>query len=114
VQSFVYTGTHDNNTIRGWFEEELTAEDRKRISEYAGYEVNTNNINDTMIRFAYASVAKAAIIPLQDLLSLGADSRMNTPAKTEGNWLWRLSPGQLHDSVQTRLRHLTEFYNRSV
>ena len=110
--SLVYTGTHDNNTTRGWFEIEATQEQKKRLSNYLGHKVSTKTVHNEMIRLAMASVAKAAIIPMQDLLGLSAEARMNRPAKTIGNWLWRMQKGQTTTSLAKKLREMVETFGR--
>lgn len=91
----VYTGTHDNNTIVGWFAEEALPEDKQRFFEYLGGEIHREQVHWAMIRLALRSPANLAIIPMQDLLGLPASARMNTPATAKGNWSWRLTPEQL-------------------
>jgi 4-alpha-glucanotransferase len=92
----VYTGTHDNNTVRGWFEEEADAETRQRFIRYAGIDDRrASSAVNGMIRLALESAADCAIIPAQDHLNLGASSRMNRPALPEGNWKWRMTAGQM-------------------
>lgn len=108
----VYTGTHDNNTIRGWFRKELNSGSKKRISEYIGHEITENNIHREMIRLAMMSVANTVIIPMQDILGLGEENRMNLPASSNGNWEWRLAPEQLSPSLVKELASLTGIYGR--
>jgi 4-alpha-glucanotransferase len=108
----VYTGTHDNNTIKGWFKRELNAADRKRISEYIGRDVSENTIHWDLVRLAMMSVADMVIIPMQDLLGLGEKERMNLPASPEGNWEWRLVPDQLSSSLVKKLADMTDIYGR--
>jgi len=108
----VYTGTHDNNTTLGWYQEETKPEDRSRLEAYTGREVNETNINDVMWRVAYASVADTAILPMQDILQLGADSRINTPGTEMGNWRWRMQPGAVTASLAAKMFELTKIYNR--
>jgi 4-alpha-glucanotransferase len=112
--SVVYTGTHDNNTAIGWYQKEINPEDRNRISRYLGKEVTAANIHWELIRLAMMSVADTAIIPMQDLLGLGEEARMNLPAKKSGNWVWRLLPHQLTVAVRNRLLEMTEIYGRAV
>jgi 4-alpha-glucanotransferase len=111
--SVIYTGTHDNNTTRGWFEREATPEVKERVFRYLGREVSVNEIPWEMIRLAMMSVADLAIIPLQDLLGLGESARMNRPASQEGNWVWRVVPEQLTPDVFERFREMTEIYGRA-
>lgn len=86
--SVVYTTTHDNMPLKGWFYEELQPHQRAVVLDYIGYP--PNNINEALIRLAYMSVAKYCIIPMQDLLGLGKEARMNTPGTSKGNWEWRI------------------------
>ncbi|HPA14135.1 MAG TPA: 4-alpha-glucanotransferase [Desulfobacterales bacterium] len=108
----VYTGTHDNNTVKGWFEKEATVHERSRLFRYLGRRVPINELHWEMIRLAMMSPARLAIFPMQDILGLGDESRMNRPAKTEGNWKWRLLPGQLTPTLAGNLREMTEIYER--
>ena len=109
----VYTGTHDNNTTRGWFEREATPETKKRLFRYLGREVPTEEVHWELIRLAMMSAAKMAIIPMQDILGLGEETRMNRPSTTKSNWQWQLLPGQLTPSLAERLREMTEVYGRA-
>lgn len=108
----VYTGTHDNNTARGWFETEATTEQRKRLCDYLGHRVAAKAAPRELIRLAMASVAKVAIIPMPDLLGLGAEARMNHPAKNKGNWLWQMQKGQATAALAKDLRRMAETYGR--
>jgi len=112
-KSIVYTGTHDNNTVRGWFEKEATPEIRRRVFDYLGREVPAENIHWELIRLAMMSVANLAIIPMQDILGLGEEARMNDPAGSDKNWKWRLRPEQLTPSVAEKLLQMTEIYGRA-
>jgi 4-alpha-glucanotransferase len=109
----VYTGTHDNNTTKGWFDKEASIEQKKRLNEYLGFSVSSKQINWQFIRMAMSSVAKLAIIPAQDILGLPETARMNRPACEKGNWLWRLKSGQLNHKVANKLKQLTHTYARS-
>jgi 4-alpha-glucanotransferase len=108
----VYTGTHDNNTVRGWFETEASNEDKRRLFRYLGREIAASDIHREFIRLAMMSVADTVILPMQDILGLGADARMNVPSTTAGNWEWRLRPGQFTFGVAEELRDVTEIYGR--
>jgi len=108
----IYTGTHDNNTARGWFETEISDEDRERISFYLGRPVGPEEIAGEMVRLAMTSVARIAVFPIQDLLGLGAKARMNQPASVEGNWLWRLHPEAITPDFARRLYELTRISGR--
>lgn len=110
----VYTGTHDNNTVAGWYEEDLTPGQRRQLSAYFGLtrEASGVEVAVRLVELAYASPARLAIIPMQDILGLGSDQRMNRPGTVGGNWLWRLSPGQLGPLLAKRLKGLCERYLR--
>ena len=106
----VYTGTHDNDTSRGWFES-LNEEER----DFCLREIGSvgREINWDMIREALSSLADMAIIPMQDVLGLGSEARMNVPASETGNWEWRMKPGALSADLADRLRNLTELSERT-
>ncbi len=114
----VYTGTHDNNTTIGWFKERVTRNrgeretERKRALKYLGSD--GRQINWDFIRLALMSVADTAIIPLQDILGLGSDARMNRPAERKGNWTWRFTRDMLPAEIKGRLRELTAIYGRAL
>jgi 4-alpha-glucanotransferase len=110
--SIVYSGTHDNNTVRGWFEEEASPEARARFMRYVGREVPVEQAGWEMIRLGMMSVSTLAVFPVQDLLDMGSEARMNDPARHTGNWQWRLMPGQMTGEMWTRLRDLTVTYGR--
>jgi len=120
--SVVYTGTHDNDTIVGWFKSVAGAgstrtpaqieRERNFCLKYL-YSDGTE-IEWDFIRTVLASVADTAVIPLQDLLGLGSNARMNLPNTTAGNWIWRVKPNALTERHATRLRELTEVYGRSL
>lgn len=104
----VYTGTHDNNTARGWFENDMTDEEKKNLFAYFGREISREEISWELISAAMRSKASVVVIPLQDVLGLGQEARMNKPATTQGNWQWRLPPGALGLSTIEKLRALTQ------
>ena len=107
----VYTGTHDNDTTIGWFSSlEEDGEERDFCLKYL--KTDGEEINWDLIRAALASVAKTAIIPLQDAIGLGSEARMNLPNSQEGNWLWRLKADALTEDLAERLRELTKLYGR--
>src|SRR6266511_962690 len=119
--SVVYTGTHDNDTTVGWFtgegaglstrsHDEVTGE-RDLALKYLG--TDGREINWDFIRLALSSVADTAIIPLQDVLGLGSEARMNVPARESGNWSWRYTADQLTPEVRRRLAEMTEVYGRN-
>jgi 4-alpha-glucanotransferase len=108
-----YTGTHDNNTIRGWFEKETTEQDKERLFRYLGSKVPPDKLHWELIRLVMMSIANMAIFPMQDILGLGEEARMNRPATVEGNWQWRLLPEQLTPDLAERFREITEIYGRA-
>ncbi len=105
----VYTGTHDNDTTVGWYGS-LPECERAVLQAYLGH--HPDDISQDLIRLAWGSVATIAIAPVQDLLRLGSESRMNIPGVGEGNWEWRLLPGQLTEEACKELQFLTAFYGR--
>jgi len=106
----VYTGTHDNNTTLGWFAGDLDDHDRAFVLSYTGSD--GDEIHWDLIRLALASVANLAVVPHQDLVGLGADCRMNTPAVADGNWAFRLMPWMLDTAVRDRLAEMIDTYGR--
>ncbi len=108
-RSVVYTGTHDNDTTAGWYRG-LDAETRRRVRRYAG--AGRRKIHRGLIRLAYTSVADLAVVPVQDVLGLGSEARMNTPATTGGNWAWRLEGSALRRKTAAWLRSLAEVSGR--
>jgi 4-alpha-glucanotransferase len=111
--SVIYTGTHDNNTARGWFEKDALPADKRRFFSYLGREVTADEVSWELLRLAQMSVANLAICPMQDILGLGAEARMNTPSTANGNWQWRLLPGQSTPELAERLAELTRTYGRA-
>lgn len=109
----VYTGTHDNNTVKGWFESETSPEDRERLFKYLGREVSADIIHIELMRLAMMSVANLAIIPMQDILGLGHESRMNLPATSKRNWEWRMMKEQITPELIKQLSGMTELYGRN-
>lgn len=107
----VYTGTHDNDTTRGWFAGAGPA-GQARLERYLGQACREETVSWQLLRLAWASVADLAVAPAQDLLSLGREARMNVPGEPTGNWRWRLRPGQLDEPVLARLAELTETFER--
>jgi 4-alpha-glucanotransferase len=115
-----YTGGHDNDTTVGWWtstgvgDSTRTTEDIRKERDftkaYLGFE--NEPINWVFIRTILASVAAVAIVPLQDVLGLGSEARMNLPGTTTGNWKWRFLPGVLTAEIRSRLKMLTEIYDR--
>ncbi len=110
---WVYTGTHDNNTVRGWFEKEATDADRARLRAYVGHPVEAGSVHRDMMRLALASVSDKAILSMPDVLGLDGAHRMNRPATRNGNWEWRMAPDAAGDDLARRLRAMTETYGRT-
>ena len=110
----VYTGTHDNNTTKGWFKEDASDSDKHFIWQYTKREYNEETITDLFIDEALKSTARIAIIPMQDLLNLDSDSRMNTPSKPHDNWCWKLSFDQLQNFDVNKYKETNTTYNRIV
>jgi 4-alpha-glucanotransferase len=116
----VYSGTHDNDTTVGWFQSVAgegstrTAQQIARERKFCTRYLNTEGteIHWDFIRAVLASVANTAIVPLQDLLGLGTEARMNLPNSTEGNWSWRFKANALTDKISLRLKEMTELYGR--
>jgi 4-alpha-glucanotransferase len=108
----VYTGTHDNNTVRGWFENGASPADKKRLSAYVGREVSADSVHWELMRLATASVAETSIVPMQDVLGLGEEARMNLPGVLEGHWQWRLKAKALKPDLAAALRDLAHSYGR--
>ncbi|EPS59378.1 hypothetical protein M569_15430, partial [Genlisea aurea] len=110
----VYTGTHDNDTIRGWWDA-LSEHEKSNVTKYVGSAVEEEDVSWGLIRIAVSSVARTAVVPMQDVLSLGSCARMNTPATHEGNWSWRI-PESIGFDALTReadeLRRLISTYGR--
>ena len=109
--SVIYTGTHDNNTTIGWYEQDASDYERYRFHQYLGCTC-PHGIAWDMIRLALSSVANQAIIALQDVFSLGANARMNTPSKADGNWGWRYRSEALTDEYRDRLLSMVQIYGR--
>lgn len=107
-----YTGTHDNNTTVGWFRKDIGKTERKHLKIYLATEPDEQNIHIKLTTLLYGSVAKTAIVPIQDVIGLDENSRMNMPATIEKNWVWRLKPDLLDQEKENWLRELVEVFNR--
>ncbi len=107
----VYTGTHDNDTTQGWFAK-LREDRQANVLRYLGGRPST--VHRDLIRAAYTSVASAAIVPVQDVLGLSGEARMNLPGTATGNWGWRLEPGRLRAPAAQWLRGLVEATGRGA
>jgi 4-alpha-glucanotransferase len=105
----VYTGTHDNDTTRGWYESAPEAE-RDHVRRYLGRP--DEDVVDGLVRLAYASVADLAVVPLQDHLGLGPEARMNTPGREVGNWTWRFAWDDVPPWLAPHLHGLASVYGR--
>ncbi len=105
----VYTGTHDNDTTIGWYE---SIDDGTRDYLRRALNISGDDIAWDLIRCAFASVADTAVIPVQDILCLGKEARMNTPGISSGNWQFRYKDGLLSDEKAQGLAYFTELYNR--
>ena len=108
-ETVVYTGTHDNDTARGWYQS-APEEERDLAREYLGCQ--EDEFSESLMRAAYTSVAETAIVPVQDILDLGSDARMNRPGAKSDNWSWRMEPGALSPRDATRMRRLAEITGR--
>ena len=108
----VYTGTHDNDTIKGWYKS-LPKKDKQMSIDYLGNEkTNFKDIHWDFIRLALSSVANYAIIPIQDYLGLGEEARMNTPSTVGGNWKWRLLDGEITKELSLKIKKMVKLYSR--
>ncbi|TWR26001.1 malto-oligosyltrehalose synthase [Mucilaginibacter achroorhodeus] len=108
----VYTGTHDNNTTLGWFNEDADKTSMKNLKRYTGIKPKESNITNVLIKEALSSVCDLAIIPIQDWLDLDENARMNTPASQSENWTWQLTKEQLNALPLNRMRKWTMFFGR--
>jgi 4-alpha-glucanotransferase len=107
----VYTGTHDNNTTLGWWMSGEADDDiRSYLPQYMGRDVQ--EIHWDLTRMGMASVAHTFVVPMQDVLGFGADTRMNTPGRESGNWGWRFTAEWLNHPAHERLAYLTKLYGR--
>lgn len=107
-----YTGTHDNNTTAGWWENGATPVERANVQTYLGPIRNEHELVWAMMRAAAGSVANLCIFPLQDVLGLGSEARMNTPAAGDGNWTWRYGLQDLDPTIAFQLANLMEMTDR--
>jgi 4-alpha-glucanotransferase len=114
-----YTGTHDNDTVLGWWDsgggdstrsEEDIRKEKEFTLKYLGQDEGP--MNWKMIRALHGSVAQVAIVPMQDVLGLGSESRMNRPGVAEGNWGWRMRPDAFTEEFQRHLSELATVYDR--
>ena len=110
VNCIVYTGTHDNNTTRGWWDNEVDEGTRDFVKDYLGQDIH--DIVWTLARTGMRSSGRVFIMPMQDVLSLGSADRMNTPGVPAGNWTWRITEDALNHSGRNALLHFTRLYQR--
>jgi 4-alpha-glucanotransferase len=108
--SVIYTGTHDNDTTMGWWNSSATEYERRAVMAYAG--PCEDGVNWALIRLAQGSVASLSVIPLQDVLGLGSEARLNTPSVHQGNYHWRYQPGSLTRDLAEKLSALAEATDR--
>jgi 4-alpha-glucanotransferase len=106
----IYTGTHDNDTVAGWWHSGAAEHERRNAEAYVGR--CDDGIHWAFIRAAMCSTASLSIIPLQDVLGLGSEARMNTPSLHGGNWRWRFDAGKLKNEVAAKLALLAELGDR--
>jgi 4-alpha-glucanotransferase len=108
----VYTGTHDNNTTLGWWRDDATETERANVQTYLHPMEHEGDIVWAMIKCAASSVARTCIFPLQDILHLGSEGRMNVPAAPEGNWTWRYAADALHPDFAAKLSAIMAMTDR--
>jgi 4-alpha-glucanotransferase len=116
----VYSSTHDNATLLGWYRGETDGTrgddqaqaERARVHEYLGWQPSPEQALEALLRLALGTAADTVIMPVQDVLGLGNEARMNRPGQSEGNWQFRLLPGQLDEAHLSRLRDLSRIYGR--
>jgi 4-alpha-glucanotransferase len=105
----VYTGTHDNDTTLGWWREQATKAEAEAVRTYIG---DDSDVVWGLIRLAATSVADICLFPMQDVLELGSEARMNTPAIAKNNWGWRCPAGVLSAALAAKLAALMEVTDR--
>ncbi len=108
----VYTGTHDNDTTRGWWNSAATPQEKRFATAYVGEP--KDGIHWALIRAALTSAADLAVVPLQDVLGLDSDARMNIPSQSDGNWGWRFQPGALTGELAEKLATLAVACDRAT
>ena len=113
TDSVVYTGTHDNNTVRGWFKNQASPAEKRNVFCCLGRRVPLGQLNWEFIKLATSSVSDTVIIPMQDVLGLGQESRMNKPGTVNNNWKWRLQPNDLKPATAKKLAGLAAVYERA-
>jgi len=111
--NFVYTGTHDNSTTREWFTHEASDNAKRIFRLYTGKDINDENAAMELMRLSMNSVAHTSITPVQDILNLGREARMNRPSVRYNNWEWRARAGMLDRKISERLREMTRISGRN-
>ena len=111
IETVVYTGTHDNDTIKGWFQS-ISLEDRQFALRYLNRSEEVHRIVSDMICLAMQSVADLCIIPIQDYLELGSEARINVPSTVGQNWKWRLLEDDISEDLLIKIHTLTKTYGR--
>ncbi|PYX72715.1 MAG: 4-alpha-glucanotransferase [Acidobacteria bacterium] len=109
-EKVIYTGTHDNDTTVGWWNSGVSDHERRNVEAYLGRA--EDGIHWAFIRAAQGSVASLSVFPLQDVLGLGSEARMNTPSRNDGNWRWRFPSGALTRELAEKLANLAELTDR--
>lgn len=112
-ENVLYTGTHDNNTSRGWFEDEASDDEKRNISDFISGPVSPDLISDVFIEIAMSSEAKLSIIPMQDFMGLDSRARMNHPGTTSQNWKWQTDGEMFSDSLAAKILKITVEYGRA-
>lgn len=107
----VYSGTHDNNTVRGWHAKATTRE-KQNLSQYTGRRILAHKVHEVFIQLTLSSVANTAIIPMQDYLGLGEEAIMNRPSVAQGNWQWRMQSSETNTQICKILLHWMKLYGR--
>ncbi len=109
----LYTGTHDNNTTQGWYANEISEEIRQRLFQYIGYAFSEEDCPGILVRMAMQSVADLTVFPMQDILNLDGNARMNRPGTYENNWRWQMDVNWHENEMVRQLKEWTEIYGRA-
>ncbi|MHA1721174.1 MAG: 4-alpha-glucanotransferase [Promethearchaeota archaeon] len=109
-----YTGTHDNNTTLGWWQNDASKSEKKHLKEYLNTDTNDKTVVEDLVRVLFRSIAKVAIIPIQDLLEQGEEARMNKPSIEEGNWQYQVKIDEEIGRRTKILKKITKIYGRSI
>ncbi len=108
-----YTGTHDNNTVKGWWLNEADQENKRNLMDYLHREIDSETVHEILVTMVMMSVARVAIFPLQDLLGLGQEAIMNRPGTVKDNWCWRFSTSQVNDALAEKVKKWITLYARN-